>query len=127
MDDSEKEVWCQQCLGRTSKSEEHSLKSQINLSMDEVEGKLQMTSPNRDKTLDDCVCDFSKSSRKSLDNKGNNVSVPKLSWMNTMTQIVGLAAAWHHGKVEADPVGTNIAGSSKVNKKPVHAEFNFFL
>ena len=44
-----------------------------------------------------------------------------------MTQIVGLTAAWHQGKIEGDPVGTNIAGSPKGNKKTVHAEFNFFL
>ena len=44
-----------------------------------------------------------------------------------MTQIVGLTATWYQGKVEGDPVGTNIAGSSKVNKRPVDAEFSFFL
>ena len=44
-----------------------------------------------------------------------------------MTQIVGLAAAWHQGKVEGSPVGTSGAGSSKTNKTSVHAEFNFFL
>ena len=44
-----------------------------------------------------------------------------------MTQIVGLAAAWHQGKIEGNPVGTGNAGSSKTNKTSVHAEFNFFL
>ena len=126
-DDTVKDVWCQQCLGRISEPEEHSLKLRVNCSMNEVEDKFQMTSPSKDTTSGDRVSNFSESSRKSLGNKGNNVSVPKLSWINNMTQIVGLTAAWHQGKVEGDPVGTNIAGSPKVNKKPVHAEFNFFL
>ena len=87
------------------------------MSIDEVEDKLQMTAPSKDTMLDYSVGDFSDSSRKSLEYKGNNVSVPKLSWINSMTQIVGLAAAWHQDKVEGDPVGTNIAGSPKVNKR----------
>ena len=91
--------------------------------MKEVEGKLQMTMHSKNTTLDDTVCDSSESSQKLLEYKGNNVSVPKLSWINSMIQIVGLAAAWHQGKVEGDPVGTNIADSPKANKKPVHAEF----
>ena len=66
-------------------------------------------------------------SQNSLTAKGKNVSVPKFSWVNSMTQIVGLAAAWHQGKVEGNPVGTNGAGSPKTNKTSVHAEFNFFL
>ena len=44
-----------------------------------------------------------------------------------MTQIVGLTAAWHQVKAGGELLGTNIAGSPKVNKMPVHAEFNFFL
>ena len=95
--------------------------------MDEVEQKLQMTPCSSNTTSKDCASDFSEPSRKSLENKGNNVSIPKLSWINSMTQILGLTAAWHQGKVEEDLVGTNIAGSPKVNKMPVHAEFNFFL
>ena len=126
-DDKMKEVWCGQCLGRTSESEEHLLKSRVNCSTNEVEDKLLTTSLSKDTTSGDRVSNFSEFSRKSLGNKGNKVSVPKLSWINSMTRIVGLTAAWHQGKVEGDPVGTNIAGSPKVNKKPVHAEFNFFL
>ena len=95
--------------------------------MDEVEQKLQKTPCSSDIMSKDCTSDFSKPSQKSLENKGNNLSVPKLSWINSMTQIIGLTAAWHQGKAGGDLVGTNIAGSPKVNKKPVHAEFNFFL
>ena len=122
-----KETWCEQCSSRISESEEHSLKSWVNWSRDEVKHKLQMTPPSRDTMSDDRANDFSESSRKLLENKGNNVSVPKLSWINSMTQIVGLTAAWHQGKAEGDLVGTNIVESPKVNKMPVHAEFNFFL
>ena len=31
---------------------------------------------------------------------GNNVSVSKFSWLKSMSQIVGLTAAWHQDKVE---------------------------
>ena len=58
---------------------------------------------------------------------GSKVSVPKLSWFESMTQIVGLTAAWHQGKVEGNLVGVNAAGTPKENTNPVHAEFNFFL
>ena len=95
--------------------------------MGEVEQKLQTVSQNSDATWKDCTSDFSEPSQKSLEKKGNNVSVPKLSWINSMTQIVGLTAAWHQGKAGGDPVGTDTVGSSKANKTPVHAEFNFFL
>ena len=110
------EVWCEQFLGRISESEEYSPELQVNLPVKEVEDKLQMTTRSKSTTLDDTVSDFSESSGKSLGYKGNNVSVPKLSWINSMTQIVGLAAAWHQGKVEGHHVGTNIAGSPKANK-----------
>ena len=86
-----KEAWCKQCLGQISESEEHLLKLRTNWSIDEVEQKLQMTPTSSDITSEDSASDFSKSSGKSLENKGNNVSVPKLS-TNSMTQIVGLKA-----------------------------------
>ena len=126
-DDTVKEARCEQCLGQINKPEEHSLKLRTNWSMDEVERKLQMTPPSSDTMSEDRTSDFSEPSRTSLENKDNNVSVPKLSWINSMTQIVGLTAAWHQGKTGGDFVGTNIAGSPKVYKMPVHAEFNFFL
>ena len=44
-----------------------------------------------------------------------------------MTQIVGLAAAWHQGKVEGNPMGTSSAGNPKTNKTSVHAEFQFLF
>ena len=95
--------------------------------MDEVTQELQMTPCSSDTTSKNCARDFSEPSRKSLENKGNNVSVPKLSWINSMTQIVDLTAAWHQGKAGGDLLGTNIAGSPKVNKMPVHAEFKFLF
>ena len=122
-----KEVWCEQCSGRISESEEHSPKLRVNLPVKEAKGKLQVTTHSKSATLDEASGESSEPSQNSLESKGKNVSVSKLSWINSMTQIVGLAAAWHQGKVEGDPVGTNTASSSKTNKTSVHAEFNFFL
>ena len=65
--------------------------------------------------------------RDSLGGVGNNVSVPKLSWFKSMSQIVGLTAAWQQSKVEGNPMGANTAGNAKTNSNPVHTEFNFFL
>ena len=63
----------------------------------------------------------------SLGDVGSNVSVPKFSWFKSMSQIVGLTAAWQQNKVEGNPVGANTAGNAKTNPNPVHTEFNFFL
>ena len=63
----------------------------------------------------------------SLRGVGNNVSVPKFSWFKSMSQIVGLTAAWQQSKVEGNPVGANTACNAKTNPNPVHTEFNFFL
>ena len=95
--------------------------------MDEVKQELKAVPHSSDITWEAYASNFSKPSRKLLEKKGNNVSVPKLSWISSMTQIVGLTAAWHQSKVGGDPVGTGTVGSSKANKPPVHAEFNFFL
>ena len=57
---------------------------------------------------------------------GSNVSVPKFSWFKSMSQIVGLTAAWQQNKVEGNPVGANTACNAKTNSNPVHTEFNFF-
>ena len=82
------------------------------------EGRHQHTKPV-------CVGEPSEYSRDSL-GVGNNVSVPSFSWLKSMSQIVGLTAAWQD-KVEGNPTGANTAGNAKVNISPVHTEFNFFL
>ena len=108
-------------------SEEHSLKSQVNPTVREVDEELQMVENTEVATWQKTSGDSREDSQNSLISKGKNVSVPKFSWVNSMTQIVGLAAAWHQGKVEGNPVGTSGAGNPKTNKTSVHAEFNFFL
>ena len=74
-----------------------------------------------------CISEPSEFSRDLLGGVGSNVSVPKFSWFKSMSQIVGLTAAWQHGNVEGNPVGANTAGNVKTNPNPVHTEFNFFL
>ena len=65
--------------------------------------------------------------RDSLEGVGSNVSVPKFSWFKSMSQIVGLTAAWQQNKVEGNPMGASTASNAKTNSNPVHTEFNFFL
>ena len=65
--------------------------------------------------------------RDSLGGVGSNVSVPRFSWFKSMSQIVGLTAAWQQNKVEGNPMGANAASNAKTNSNPVHTEFNFFL
>ena len=72
-----------------------------------------------------CVSEPSEYSRNSL-GVGNNVSVPSLSWLKSMSQIVGLTTTWQD-KVEGNPTGTKTASNANVNISPVHTEFNFFL
>ena len=74
-----------------------------------------------------CISEPSEFSQDSLGGVGYNVSVPKFSWFKSMSQIVGLTAAWQQNKVEGNPVGANTAGNAKINCNPVHTEFNFFL
>ena len=74
-----------------------------------------------------CMSEPSKYLRDSLRGVGNVVSVPKYSWFKSMSQIVGLTAAWQQKKVEGDPVGANTACNAKTNPNLVHTEFNFFL
>ena len=74
-----------------------------------------------------CISEPSKFSRDSLVVVGSNVSVPKFSWFKSMSQIVGLTAAWQQSKVEGNPRGANTASNAKTNSNPVHTEFNFFL
>ena len=74
-----------------------------------------------------CISEPSEFSRDLLGGVGSNVSVPKFSWFKSMSQIVGLTAAWQQSKVEGNPRGANTAGNAKTNSNPVHTEFNFFL
>ena len=74
-----------------------------------------------------CISEPSKYSQDLLRGVGNVVSVPKYSWFKSMSQIVGLTAAWQQSKVEGNPVGANTACNAKTNPNPVHTEFNFFL
>ena len=74
-----------------------------------------------------CISEPSEFSRDSLGGVGSNVSVPKFSWLKSMSQIVGLTAAWLQSKVEGNPRGANTASNAKTNSNPVHTEFNFFL
>ena len=71
--------------------------------------------------------DSSTHSSKCVKCIGNNVSSSKFSWLKSMSQIVGLTAAWHKDKVEGSPVGANTVSSGKANIASVHSEFNFFL
>ena len=74
-----------------------------------------------------CISEPSKFSWDLLEGVGSNVSVPKYSWFKSMSQIVGLTAAWQQSKVEGNPVGANTVCNAKTNPNPVHTEFNFFL
>ena len=114
--DTVREAQCEECLGQISEFEEHSLESWTNRTVGEVEQKLQTVPQNSDTTWKDCASNFSKPSQKLLEKKGNNVLVPKLSWLNSMTQVVGLTAAWHQGKAGGDLMGTNTVGSPKETK-----------
>ena len=74
-----------------------------------------------------CISKPSEYSRDSLGGVGSNVSVPRFSWFKSMSQIVGLTAAWQQNKVEGNPMGANAASNAKTNSNPVRTEFNFFL
>ena len=65
-----------------------------------------------------CRGDSSKFSRESSNCVGSNVSVPRLLWFKNMSKIVGLTAAWQHGKVEGASMGANTARKAKVNNTP---------
>ena len=74
-----------------------------------------------------CISEPSEFSLDLLGGVGSNVSVPKFSWFKSMSQIVGLTAAWQQNKKEGNPVGANTTSNTKTNSNPVHTEFNFFL
>ena len=78
-------------------SEEHLLKSRVNPTVIEVDEVQQMVENTEVATCQRTSRESREDSQNSLTAEGKNVSVPKLSWVNSMTQIVGLAAAWHQG------------------------------
>ena len=109
-----------QCLIGVSKFREHSSNSQIEKDVSQGTHHVQSTK-------NACISEPSESSRDSPRGVGNNVSVPKFSWFKSMSQIVGLTAAWQQDKVEGNPVGANTTSNAKTNFNSVHTEFNFFL
>ena len=106
------------CSVVISEFRELSPKSRVVTEASEGRQKQQHTRPV-------CVGDPSEYSQDSL-GVGNNVSVPSFSWLESMSQIVGLTATWQD-KVEGNPTGANTTSNAKVNISPVHTEFNFFL
>ena len=109
-----------QCLTAASEFREVSSNSR-------VESECSQGTHNKQGTKSVCISYPSEFSRDSLGGVGSNVSVPKFSWFKSMSQIVGLTAAWQQNKVDGNPVGANTAGNAKTNSNPVHTEFNFFL
>ena len=98
-----------QCLAMASKFRELTPNSRMETECSEAARKNQHTKPV-------CIGEPREYSQDSLRGVGNNVSVPSFSWFKSMSQIVGLTAAWQ---------GT--ASNAKINTNPVHTEFNFFL
>ena len=114
---------CEQCLTGVSEFREHSSNSRL-------KGDTSQVIQGNMRTQRTCNGKYRESSCKSpncIGNNGNNVSVPKLSWFESMSQIVGLTAAWHKDKVEGNPVGANNVSNAKTNIPSIHSEFNFFL
>ena len=109
-----------QCLAMTSKFRELSLNSR-------VETGCSQGTHHKQNAKVVCMSEPSEYLRDSLRGVGNVVSVPKYSWFKSMSQIVGLTAAWQQSKVEGNPRGANTASNAKTNSNPVHTEFNFFL
>ena len=106
-----------QCLTGVSEFKKYSSNSWVESGASQGTHHIQTTKNN---------CN-NESSRELLEGSGSNVSVPKFSWFKSMSQIVGLTAAWQKNKVEGNPVGANTAGKTKANVNSVHTEFNFFL
>ena len=100
-----------QCLTEASELREVSSNSR-------VESECSQGTHNKQSTKSLCISDPSEFLRDSLGDVGSNVSVPKFPWFKSMSQIVGLTAAWQQNKVVGNPVGANTT---------VHTEFNFFL
>ena len=109
-----------QCLTAASEFPEVPSNSQ-------VENECSQGTHHKQSTKSVCISEPSEFSLDSLGGVGNNVSVSKFSWFKSMSQIVGLTAAWQQNKEEGNPMGANTAGNAKTNSNPVHTEFNFFL
>ena len=109
-----------QCLAAASEFREVSSNSW-------VENECSQGIHQEQSTKSVCISEPSEFSWDSLGGVGNNVSVPKFSWFKSMSQIVGLTAAWQQSKVEGNPMGANTGSNAKTNSNPVHTEFNFFL
>ena len=92
-----------------------------------VKSECSQGTQHKQSTKSVCISEPSEFLRDSLGGVGNNVSVPKFSWFKSMSQIVGLTAAWQQSKVEGNPRGANTASNAKTNSNSVHTEFNFFL
>ena len=109
-----------QCLAMANEFPELSSNSR-------VENECSEGTQHKQNTKIVCISEPSELSRDSLGVIGSNVSVPKFSWFKSMSQIVGLTAAWQQSKVEGNPRGANTASNAKINSNSVHTEFNFFL
>ena len=109
-----------QCVTAVSEFREVSSNSQ-------VESEWSQATHHKQSTKSVCTSDPSEFSWDLLGGVGSNVSVPKFSWFKSMSQIVGLTAAWQQNKVEGNPVGANTTGNAKTNSNPMQTEFNFFL
>ena len=123
---------CDQTLSRTSECSEHSMDSwekSVTKNADVQASPLQQVL--HDNTPHVTCTGKSSESLTNLSNGvkciGNNVLSSKFSWLKSMSQIVGLTAAWHKDKAEGSPVGANTVSSGKTNITSVHSEFNFFL
>ena len=124
VDTGEVNVWSSahdgQCLAADSEFREVSSNSR-------VESGCSQGTHHKQSAKSVCISEPSEFSRDSLRVVGSNVSVPKFSWFKSMSQIVGLTAAWQQSKVEGNPRGANTASNAKTNSNSVHTEFNFFL
>ena len=121
---------CEQGLTRTSECSEHlpeSHKKRFTEETDPPQAQLQQNIQGLLDTQVTCGGDSSESSQETSNYIGNNVSFPKFSWFQSMSQIVGLTTAWQQNKVEGSPMGANTVSSGKTNITSVHSEFNFFL
>ena len=109
-----------QCL--TAASEFREVSSNVRVNSECSQG-----THHKQSAKSECISKPSEFLWDSLGGVGSNVSVPNFSWFKSMSQIVGLTAAWQQNKVEGNPMGANTAGNAKTNSNPVHTEFNFFL
>ena len=109
-----------QCLAASSELREVSSNSR-------VERECSQSTHHKQSAKNVCISEPSEFSQGLLEGVGNVVSVAKYSWFKSMSQIIGLTAAWQQSKVEGNPMGANTACSAKTNPNLVHTEFNFFL